>query len=214
MEEAIKASLQAIDAARAEVEKERKQLERKMDAAEKARKKIEKEGDKLAEEYFQKARAAVVEFTRKEQLRDLTWMHLQKGRAVEDICHWLGVEREFVEGLIELMDRRADFRREQAQKNRIQLPGDPRLLYKDQGRSGTITYENGTTRFDTWWEFGTGRALLIIDVPNPDRWHARTGLPLEERDSVLRWIAEQVIADQTSGTHGFEIGESVITIFR
>lgn len=214
MEAAIKASLAAIDRAGAAVEKERKKLEREIDAAQRARVKAEREGEKIAEEYFQKMRTALIEFTRKELLRDLTRSHLEHGRAVEDICLWLGVEREFVEAIITVMDRRVDYYREVAEKNRTRLEGSPRLTYRDEGRSGTILFENGAVKFDMWWEFGTGRTLTFIAVPTPQQWKSRTGAPVEERDRILQWVAEQVIADKCAGAHQFEIEDSYITIYR
>lgn len=214
IENAIKASLEAIDRAGAAVAKERKKLEREIDAARKAREKAEKEGEKIAQEYFEKCREALVESTRKSLLRELARSHLEKGRSVDEICLWLGVEREFVESIIEIMDRRADYYREIAEKERVRLDSNPRLTYQDQGRSGTISFKDDRTKFDMWWEFGTGRTLTFIAVPSPAQWEAQTKLPRDEREKVLHFIAGQVISDKCAGRHSYEIGDSYISIFR
>ncbi|MDP1561365.1 MAG: hypothetical protein Q8M16_08210 [Pirellulaceae bacterium] len=64
--------------------------------------------------------AVQAEVAKQSLRRDLVWMHLQAGRKVEDICLWLGVKRDYVEELITIFDRKADFRREQRKKSRIQ----------------------------------------------------------------------------------------------
>lgn len=97
---------------------------------------------------------------------------------------------------------------------RARSTGQPRLRYEEQGRCGRIHFENGRARFDLYWEFGGGQTLAVIDAPSPEEWVSRTGLPLSERDSVLRFIATQVIRDKTStGRNRFEIGPAGITIF-
>ncbi|MCC6727561.1 MAG: hypothetical protein IT258_23855 [Saprospiraceae bacterium] len=214
MEQSMKAGLQGVDAANAALKKQQKAVEKELDAAQKAVKKAEKEGDKIAEDYFQKSRAALIEFTRKDLLRNLIWKHLKAGRAVEDICAWLEVEKEFVEQIIELMDRRVDYFRSEAQKQVIKLEGNPQLIYKDQGRGGTIVFKNDHTSFDMWWEFAGGDALAIIDIPNDMRWETRTKLPKEQRMEILQFIGQQVVVDQTSGRGSFVIGDDVLTIYK
>jgi hypothetical protein len=213
MEQTMRASLQGMDGANAALEKERQALAQALDAAKAERRKAEAEGEKIAEDYFQKSRVALVESAQHSQLRNLAHDHLLAGRSVEDICQWLRVEAPFVEAIIEVIDRRAAFRAEQ-KRPPAQPPGY-RLTYQDYGRSGTIWFEDGQFRFDMWWEFGGINALVIIDIPTPDQWTARTQMPIERRDEVLRYVAEQVIHDQTlSGNNGYTIGTSAITIYR
>lgn len=214
MEFAMKSGLQGLDGANASLEKERAAVANERDATQELHRQAEREGDRMAEEYFEKSRAAVVEFTQRDQLRGLARTHLEAGRSVDEICLWLKVEPAFVEAIVEVMDRGVDFRRAQRERTFIQLPGNPRLRYRDEGRSGAITFENDETSFDLWWELGFGSALAIVDIPTPYQWKARTKLPLDQRDDVLRFIAERVAMDQAPGGHGFDIGESVITILR
>lgn len=213
MEAAIRANLRGLDHANAELKTQQIALVEEIDAAHAATIKAEREGEKIAEAYFQNSRSALGESARQSLLRELTWMHLQAGRSVEDICLWLGVKRDFVEELIQLLDRKADTRRKERKKNRIQLDFNPRLRYVSSGRSGSIVFQNDLTQFELWWEFGGGGVLAIIDIPTEHEWTARTQLPLEHRDGVLQFIAEQVLEDQAASSAGYEIGDGVITIF-
>jgi hypothetical protein len=214
MEQTIKAGLGGVDQAQIDLQAERKKLEKSQDAAAAELKKIERNAEKLLAEYLEQSRFAAIEFAKQEQIRRLTRDHLEQGRAVEDICKWLHVEREYVEKIIEVMDRRVDFRREESMKKLMKPERNARLTYQDMGRGGTIWFENDDTRFDMWWEFGTGDTLAFIDIPNKKLWESRTKLPLEQRDSILQFIAEQVAADQASGTNRYLIDDSFISILR
>lgn len=213
MQSAMQSSLAGVDGANAALAREREAVAQELDAAREARRKAEREGEKIADEFFAKSRAAIEEFDRKDLLRTLVHENLKKGREIEEICDWLQVEPEFVERMIELMDRRVNFLREAASKSRLRIPGNPKLRYKDSGRSGTIVFENDVTTFEMWWEFGAGNAMVLVDIPSKRAWENRTKLPLEERDATLRFIAEQVVEDQAP-LHAFEIGDSAITILR
>ena len=210
MEQAVKASLGGVDRANGSLAKQRRALEQEMDAAQAERRKAEREGERMAEEYFVKCRDATREFTRKELLRDLARDHLDSGRTPNEICEWLQVEPVFVQNILEVVDRVKSL-----QRPRIELPGHPRLHRQDSGRDGeTIVFENDQTRFEMWCDFRIGPAVLaIIDIPTERTWPRRTQLALEQRDGVVRFIAEQVLSDEFEASH-FEIGDAVITIFR
>ena len=97
---------------------------------------------------------------------------------------------------------------------RVIPPGNPRLRYENQGRGGTVWYESADARFGLWWEFAGGDALAILEIPDARHWVARTGLPIERRDEVLRFIGDQVVEDQAGGRGSYRLGDSVMTIFR
>lgn len=210
MEKAVKAGLAGVDRANKSLAQQRRVLEKELDAARAERKKAEKEGERLAEEYFAKCREATREFTRKELLRQLARDHLESGRAPQDICEWLQVEPVFLQNIVEVVDRV-----ESLQRPRIELPDHPRLHYQDSGRDGaTIVFESDQTRFEMWCDFRIGPVVLaVIDIPTERKWPGRTRLALEQRDGVVRFIAEQVLADEREASH-FEIGDAVLTIFR
>jgi len=213
MESAVRVNLQGLDLANANLNDQSKILADEIDAARQATKAAQASGEKIAEAYFQASRAALQECARQSLLRELTWQHVQAGRAVEDICQWLGVGRDYVQRFVERMDRKAESLCHTREQNRIELEFNPRLRYVSQGRSGSIIFQNDHTSFEMWWEFGGGNVLAIIDVPTESQWTGRTKLPLEHRDGVLRFIAEQVVDDQAGGRAGYEIGDGVITIF-
>ncbi|MBC7777581.1 MAG: hypothetical protein H7246_19260 [Phycisphaerae bacterium] len=96
---------------------------------------------------------------------------------------------------------------------RLRLEGNPKLRYGDYGRGGTIYYESPDAHFDMWWEFAGGDALVIVDIPTPEKWEAITKLPLEQREKVLTFIGEQVIEDKNGGEGYFIIGENVLTFY-
>ncbi|MEZ5355885.1 MAG: hypothetical protein R2762_24905 [Bryobacteraceae bacterium] len=92
--------------------------------------------------------------------------------------------------------------------------GNPKLTYAAKGRDGEVVFSNDRTQFRMYYEFGGGDALALIHIPTEAQWVGRTGLPLSLRDEVLRFIAGQVIADQTtSGNNNYKIEDSCITIY-
>jgi hypothetical protein len=76
------------------------------------------------------------------------------------------------------------------------------LRYSSDGRAGQVHYLSHETRFALYYEFGAGDCIAFIEAPDPDSWQQRTGLPLERRDAVLAFIAQQVAKDQTAGGAG------------
>ena len=214
LEKAMKDSLKGVDKARVALEKERKAVAKELEAAQKARKKAGQEGGKLAKAYFEKQRTQLIESTRTELLRDLTRIHLEAGKSVKDICHWLNVKKDFVEQIAEIINRIAKYHRSESKKKHTQLDNHPRLQYSSQGRSGLIRFENNLTSFELWWEFGGGNALALIDIPSEKNWEATTKIPLAQREETLRFIAEQVIQDQASGRGTYAWDDHTLTIYQ
>ena len=210
MEEAMKASLAAVDVANASLARQRAVLERELDAANAERLKAEHEGERMAEEYFVKCREAMREFTRKELLRELARDHLDSGRAPEEICKWLQVEPAFVESIAVVVDRVRSLKRP-----RTQLPNNPCLHFGKSDRDGgTIVFENDETSFEMWCDFRIGPTYVaVIDIPTEQSWPSRTHLPLEQRNDIVQFIAAQVLVREFEASH-YEIGDAVITIFR
>lgn len=211
METAVKDALKGVDQANAALAKERKAVEKELDAARALRAKAEKEGDKMAQAYFEHRQKQFAEAARTELLRNLTRLHLEVGKAPRDIAIWLDVPLDFVENIRQLLKRVAQY--EGKQSKRLRLEGSPQLRYVDMGRGGTIWFENRITRFDMWWEFAGGDALVIVDIPTPEQWETRTKLPLEQRESTLTFIGEQIVEDKISGEGSFIIGERVLTFY-
>jgi hypothetical protein len=89
-----------------------------------------------------------------------------------------------------------------------------RVGYSDSGRSGKVHYISKEATFDLDYEFGGGAAVAVIDIPTPKQWEAATKTPLARREAILKFIGQQVVKDQTLEEGSFEIGESVLTIYR
>lgn len=87
-----------------------------------------------------------------------------------------------------------------------------RLTYQEDGRSGYIFYREGATEFRMYWEFGGSKTLVIIDVPTEAQWTEQTRLPLERREEVLRYVAENVIRDKCSGRHDYRLEPDALLI--
>lgn len=124
---------------------------------------------------------------------------------------WLDVPKVFVENIREVMKRNEKYRGDKPK--RLRLEGNPTLRYEDSGRGGTIWFESRETRFDMWWEFAGGDALVIVDIPTEEQWEARTKLPLEQRESTLTFIGEQIVQDKIFGEGSFIIGHNVLTLY-
>ncbi len=86
------------------------------------------------------------------------------------------------------------------------------LTYTTEGRSGNVTYQSTETTFSMWWEYASGDALVIVNIPTEQEWTNRTQLPLEWRDHILAFIAERVVRDRASGRQ-YSIDENFITVY-
>lgn len=212
MEMAMKDSLKGVDKANAALAKERKVVEKELDAAKELHRKAEKEGDKMAQAYFEGRQKQFAEAARTELLRNLTRMHLEVGKAPRDIAIWLDVPLPFVENIRQLLERLRQYKGDRPERTRIE--GSPTLRYVDMGRGGYVHFESRVTHFELWWEFGGGNAVVILEIPSRENWETRTQLPLEQRDSTLAFIGEQIIVDKMSYQNAsFIIGETVLTFY-
>lgn len=211
METAMKSALSGVDEANAALEKEREKLQEELDAAKELRAKAEREGEKMAEEHYYAHVKQYAEAERTSLLRDLTQMHIEVGKSNRDIAVWLDVPQSFVENLRQLMQRSEKYHADKPK--RTPLEGSPKVWYSDSGRGGTVHFESRETAFELWWEFAGGGALAIVEVPTEERWEAATKLPLEKRSTVLNYLGEQIVLDQTGGSGYFLIGENVLTVY-
>lgn len=214
MEKAFKDALTAADTIKANAEAIRKQAEVELDAAREARAQAEANSEKMSADYFEQRKEQLMEFSRTELLRNLVRRHLEVGESAADIIHWLGVEPSFVQNIQDVLDRLEQLKLEKKKEMNWTTPdGKPKLRITTEGRGGTIYYDSETSHFNMWWEFAGGNALVIIDIPSEQHWTARTQLPIEHRDIVLRYIGEQVVESQTGGRGSFTIGDNVLTIY-
>lgn len=88
------------------------------------------------------------------------------------------------------------------------------LRYSSEGRGGTVYYQSDVASFSMWWEFGGGKAIAIINIPESKYWETQTGIPLDQRGKVLDFIGQQVLKDQVSSGRGkYEVEGSFLTIY-
>ena len=88
----------------------------------------------------------------------------------------------------------------------------PTLEYHNQGRGGAVVYrdEEGDIRMS--FEFGGGDCVAIIFVPAAEHWTRSTNRPVADRESILTFVAERAVRDQTSGG-SYTLSDSWIEIF-
>ncbi|CAG4999784.1 hypothetical protein DYBT9275_02305 [Dyadobacter sp. CECT 9275] len=89
---------------------------------------------------------------------------------------------------------------------------DSYLSYRSEGRGGTIYLHSPETNFDMWYELAMPPAIIIMGVPEPKYWEARTGTPLARREEILQFVGEQVIKDRLSGNGYFLIDDHILSI--
>lgn len=212
MEQAYKDALKQADSIIANAEKIRRETEKELDATKSIHALAEKEAEKKVQEYFEGKQTHFMEVARTELLRDLSRKHLEAGKDINEIAGWLNVPPAFIYEIKEVMDRSQKYRANN--KQRLQLQGNPVLVYDNKGRGGNILFKNGQDSFDMWWEFAGGDALVIVDIPSEKQWEQRTHLPLKERNDILTFIGEQVVEDQVGGSGSFVIGDNVITFYK
>ncbi len=92
-------------------------------------------------------------------------------------------------------------------------PGGQRVSFAFSGRDGEAYYSAPEGSFRMYLEFGGGNVVVIISVPTPQNWVAETGIPLERRESVLRFIGQEAITTQNAGRGSFGIGDDAILIY-
>ncbi|HPN69802.1 MAG TPA: hypothetical protein PLZ32_09800 [Saprospiraceae bacterium] len=89
-----------------------------------------------------------------------------------------------------------------------------KVKYEDEGRSGTVIFIDGDKTLRFYSEMGGGNCIFYINIPPKEHWIKETGYSLEERDEIIKFVAESALRDQagSSGAY-FEIEDKWITFF-
>ena len=211
--DALRKALEAVDVSRLALEKERFEVAALRDAAQEARMEAEREGERLATAYFNERREQLIAFTRQEVLRELAVKHLQAGASVGSVVEMLDADPAFVERLAGLLRGSVHRRRPAFETTRIMALRNAQVKTSSEGRGGTVYYTDTSYAFELWWEFAMPPALVLLGIPTAATWEAVTKMPLSERDQVLRFMAEQLIADHTHGVGHYELADNILTIF-
>lgn len=201
IEQAYKDALAAADAIKENAAADREAARQELESAKKIKGAAQAEGKKVAQEYFEKHKAELVEKVRHEWLADIVRKHFEAGKSKAEIIEWLELDDDFVE----------DIRVEFILKNPPVM--DARLEYYEYPRGGTVTYVKGNTRLVFDWEFGGRDTVSLIFVPREEHWESRTGLPLSERPSVLDFVGQQVVRDKARGCK-YRIRAETVEVYR
>lgn len=208
IEQAYQEALRNADSIIANAERIRTQAQQELEAAQEKVMLLKKESEKLAQQYFEGYQDQLREAIRLETLRNLTRLHIEAGRKLEDISLWLDVPLEFIQGINATVDRVENLFK------KVSLPALGKLRYENKGSGGSIYFHNEQTSFSMWWEFAGEDAVAIVAIPTIQQWQQQTHLPISDRDNILNFIGEQVVKDQLAGKGSFLIGKNVITYFR
>ncbi len=76
----------------------------------------------------------------------------------------------------------------------------PRVTITEEGRSGTVSYEEGVQRISGWWEFAGGDAIAIVSMGDEASWQRVHPWAAERRAEILRVVADQVVRQKASGS--------------
>jgi hypothetical protein len=132
------------------------------------------------------------------------------GQEPATIAEWLALDPDKVASWIG-PERISDTKRDE-EPLPVWLWG-ARLRYEQEGRGGRLWLECARTRFAMWWEFGGGKALVLIGMPAAEGWERETGLPLDERETVVRFVAEEALRDQAGGRGSWSWDGRTITLY-
>ena len=212
LENAYKEALKQADLIVANAEQLKLATEAELSEAKKIRMNAELEAEKMVHEYFNLRQEQFMEAARTELLRNLTRNHLEDGKSIDEIKNWLKVNESFIIDIKTILERVAMIRSKNAEA--LEMEGNPKVTYENKGRGGNVYFQNDKTRFNLWWEFAGGDALVILDIPTEKQWVAKTNISLEDRKKVIIFIAEQIIKDQMSGSGTYIVGENVITFYK
>ena len=210
LEKVFKDALSTADRIIAEANAIKEEAIRKKDEAVEIHRKAERESETLHEKYFEERKKELIEAGRIEQMRQLVYHHLSNGATVDEVEHWLRVPNNFIEQIKEVMERANKFN---STAPIPELEGHPKIKYDNQGRGGYVEFSNDKTQFRLWWEFAASPAVVIMEIPSEPDWVKRTGLPMEQRNDVLKYIGAIVVRDQLSSGGEIVIGEQVMTFY-
>lgn len=77
-------------------------------------------------------------------------------------------------------------------------PQEAIVLFKNHGRSGTFTYCEPGITIDFISELGFG-CLFYILIPTRQDWEKETGIPVNRRDEIIEYVAQE--AQRTQGSN-------------
>jgi len=86
------------------------------------------------------------------------------------------------------------------------------LTYSNEGRCGQVRYRDSVSEIRFDFEFGGQNCIAMIFIPSKEKWCKETNRKIEERDDIIRFVAQQATKDQTSNGR-YEILDGWIEIY-
>jgi len=86
-----------------------------------------------------------------------------------------------------------------------------KLEYINKERGGYVVYKGNENELKLFFEYGGGNCVVIIYVPTIKKWTEETKINLEEREGIMRFIAEQSIKDQAPSCN-YELHDDYIRL--
>jgi hypothetical protein len=88
-----------------------------------------------------------------------------------------------------------------------------RVLYAERGRDGYVIYKDAQGEISMYFEFGGGDCVAFIQVPTAAAWAKVTKRSVQEREDILRFVAEQAIRDRAPGCD-YRLSANYIEFFK
>ncbi len=76
---------------------------------------------------------------------------------------------------------------------------EPRVTITEEGRSGSVVYEEEGQRIGGWWEFAGGDAIAIVNMGSAEEWRHGQAWAVERRSGILRFVAAEVVRQKAGG---------------
>jgi hypothetical protein len=198
-EKSLRAVMAEVDRIAAETKSMQEAAIDEMIRTREIRKKLEQSADEIAREVLAARTAQIEADIRKSITEEFVARLLKAGRSKKEICNWLNLSPQIVDNV------------KSSIMGKSSLGIDAGVEILQSGRGGTIRFIQGATVLQFHWEFGGGKALALIFVPDEKSWEAATGFPISDRMKILEWTARQVIYQKASGS-SYRITDDVIEI--
>jgi hypothetical protein len=75
----------------------------------------------------------------------------------------------------------------------------PRVIITEEGRSGSVIYEEDGRRITGWWEFAGGDAIALVNMGGATEWRNGHSWAVERRTDILRIVAGEVVRQKAGG---------------
>ena len=84
-----------------------------------------------------------------------------------------------------------------------------RVSFESYGREGAVIYHEGLKTITFYMEFGGSDVIFFLQIPSKNNWESVTGFDVNERDEIIKYVAENTQRHQAPSCY-FEIMEEEI----